>query len=181
MPDRRRPPLVERVREGADFAAREITRPGLHVPRRTPQPMAVAVAGELDDTHDESREFDTRDRTPVREIVERVETLETTIDMPSWEEFREMRREVAACKADRERREAFAAKWGRLLLWAKTFAGGLVVAVLTWGVTKIDAGGAARSDAAHDRSLLYQLRDQLEAVRLQQAADHAVLYAPRNP
>ena len=84
---------------------------------------------ELDRTVDEL--------TPVEHLIDqmasvsdRMANVETTIDLPNWEEFKSMRAEVAHCRADRLKRER-RAKWiaGAALTVAGSFVTGAVMIV----------------------------------------------------
>ena len=99
-----------------DYAGREVTRPGPHVPA-------------LDDTIDEVTPVEHL-RARVDRVAGRMSEVEATIDMPSWDEFKAMRVEVQHCAADRIKREK-RAKWiaGAALAAAGTIATGAVAIV----------------------------------------------------
>lgn len=155
-----------------DYAGREVTRPGPHVPA-------------LDDTIDDFP----GGATPVDQLRSRVDRVAEVVadhaaviaerhDMPSSEAWArlearldDMAARVAVCE---DERKAWA-RWARVWTWAKGIGAGGVLAALTWAVVQIGNAGADRERsraraAAHDQ-LVVDVRLLREAF----AADHALL------
>jgi hypothetical protein len=105
-----------------------------------------------------------------------------------WEDFADIKREVAACKAERLQRE----KWKRWVFGGQFIGGGTVIGLLLWAVTKLDS----RADAAaaerqrireHEQILIHvrQLQDasirtdeRLKALRINPTRPDSLRGAP---
>lgn len=116
-------------------------------------PEFGGVAGELDSDERVRMAEHFEDDTPV-EVLKRIErklpdaTATVQVDPHAfdpdtrWADFEEMRSEVAACKAERLKRE----KWRRWVFGGQFLGGGSVLALVVWAVTKLDARATAAAD-----------------------------------
>lgn len=130
----------------------------------------------LDPLHDDEgaeRIFDKVDRTPHRRPRIDTEEIVRQVDagMPDWAEFAEMRAEVKACKAARERTE----KWRKPWLFLRGLGLTSIVGALVYTANVIDTRAEARSDARRQSEMVLEHEGQIRALQLRQAATDAVL------